>query len=118
MIPWAISSFSSIRGSPRPTEIVPASKPRHAGRLPLHVALTPEYRFSLTVIPCPAPETFMNQLFFRRALLIMTSLSALFLTAADTAPAPPVAKKVPHETNINGHKMVDNYYWLREKSNP
>jgi hypothetical protein len=60
----------------------------------------------------------MNPLFFRRALLIMTSLSALLLTAADTVPAPPIAKKVPHETEINGHKMVDNYYWLREKSNP
>src|SRR5256885_7394530 len=60
----------------------------------------------------------MNPLFFRRALLVMTSLSALLLTAADTVPAPPIAKKVPHETEINGHKMIDNYYWLREKSNP
>ena len=48
----------------------------------------------------------------------MTSLSALLLTAADTVPVPPIAKKVPHETEINGHKMIDNYYWLREKSNP
>ena len=48
----------------------------------------------------------------------MTSLSALLLTAADSVPAPPIAKKVPHETEINGHKMIDNYYWLREKSNP
>src|SRR5437868_11664277 len=60
----------------------------------------------------------MNPLFFRRALLMMTSLSALLLTAADSVPAPPIAKKVPHETEINGHKMLDNYYWLREKSNP
>src|SRR5438309_344593 len=60
----------------------------------------------------------MNPLFFRRALLIMTSLSALLVTAADSVPAPPIAKKTPHETEINGHKMIDNYYWLREKSNP
>src|SRR5256885_9193698 len=60
----------------------------------------------------------MNPLFFRRALLVMTSLSALLLTAADTAQVHPIAKKVPHETEINGHKMIDNYYWLREKSNP
>jgi len=33
-------------------------------------------------------------------------------------PAPPVAKKVPKTTTINGVTMVDNYYWLREKSNP
>ena len=51
----------------------------------------------------------------RRILLLV---SVIFLLAADNAPAPPIAKKVPHETEINGHKMIDNYYWLREKSNP
>src|ERR1700745_1397007 len=59
----------------------------------------------------------MNQRFLRRNHLMIIVLSALFL-AADTAPAPPIAKKVPHETEVNGHKMVDNYFWLREKSNP
>ncbi len=44
--------------------------------------------------------------------------SILLLTAADTLPAPPVAKKVPHVTDINGHKLVDNYFWLRDKPNP
>ena len=46
--------------------------------------------------------------------------SVMVLTAADTAnlPAPPVAKKVPHVTDINGHKLVDNYFWLRDKPNP
>jgi oligopeptidase B len=40
--------------------------------------------------------------------------------AADSAPlpAPPVAKKVPKVTDINGHKLVDNYFWLRDKQNP
>jgi oligopeptidase B len=40
--------------------------------------------------------------------------------AADTAPlpAPPVAKRVPKVTDINGHKLVDNYFWLRDKQNP
>jgi oligopeptidase B len=33
-------------------------------------------------------------------------------------PAPPVAKKVPKTTEINGHTMVDNYFWLRDKQNP
>jgi len=33
-------------------------------------------------------------------------------------PAPPVAKKVPKTTEINGHTMVDNYYWLRDKKKP
>jgi oligopeptidase B len=47
-------------------------------------------------------------------------ISLLVLTAADTGllPAPPVAKKVPHVTEVNGHKMVDNYFWLRDKPNP
>jgi oligopeptidase B len=46
--------------------------------------------------------------------------SVLILMGADTGslPAPPVAKKVPHVTEINGHKLVDNYFWLRDKPNP
>jgi oligopeptidase B len=46
--------------------------------------------------------------------------SVMVLTAADTGslPSPPVAKKVPHVTEVNGHKMVDNYFWLRDKPNP
>jgi len=46
--------------------------------------------------------------------------SVIGLTGADTGtlPAPPVAKKVPHITEVNGHKMADDYFWLREKPNP
>jgi oligopeptidase B len=43
------------------------------------------------------------------------------LTAANNPaalPGPPVAKKVPHVTEINGHRLVDNYFWLRDKKNP
>jgi oligopeptidase B len=35
-----------------------------------------------------------------------------------SAPAPPVAKKVAHVTDINGQKLTDNYFWLRDKPNP
>ena len=44
----------------------------------------------------------------------------LVFLGADTAtlPAPPVAKKDPHVTEINGRKLVDNYFWLRDKANP
>src|SRR5262249_11197525 len=31
---------------------------------------------------------------------------------------PPVAKKVPHVTQIHGYTLKDDYFWLREKSNP
>ena len=45
-------------------------------------------------------------------LLVMTNV-----LSAQTA-TPPVAKKDPHTTEINGHTLVDNYYWLRDKPNP
>ncbi len=45
-------------------------------------------------------------------------ISIILFTAAGNTTAPPVAKKIPHETEVNGHKMVDNYAWLREKTNP
>jgi len=51
-------------------------------------------------------------------LLALIPLSMLVFTPADDLPSPPVAKKIPHVTEINGRKMVDNYFWLREKSNP
>ncbi len=63
----------------------------------------------------------MNQTVLRRIqLAIFLLLSLMLLTAADTGslPAPPMAKKVPHITEVNGHKMVDNYFWLRDKPNP
>jgi oligopeptidase B len=69
----------------------------------------------------------MNKLHFRRAHLALPILAPLVLismfvlAAADTAPslpAPPVAKKEPKITEINGRKLVDNYYWLRDKKNP
>ena len=69
----------------------------------------------------------MNKLHFRRAHLALAILAPLVLisvfvlAAADTAPslpAPPIAKKEPKITEINGRKLVDNYYWLRDKKNP
>ena len=33
-------------------------------------------------------------------------------------PPPPMAKKVPKETSIHGVTLLDNYFWLREKTNP
>ena len=47
--------------------------------------------------------------------------SSYVLAADDNSsalPAPPVAKKVPKTTEINGRELVDNYYWLRDKQNP
>jgi oligopeptidase B len=69
----------------------------------------------------------MNTLTWQRVrftLLVCTSLilaCGCVLAADDTPsslPAPPVAKKVPKTTEIHGQKLVDNYYWLRDKKNP
>src|ERR1700675_1420919 len=64
----------------------------------------------------------MNRNGLRRfQLLVLLFASLLSILAADTAvplPAPPVAKKVPKTTEINGRMLVDNYFWLRDKQNP
>jgi oligopeptidase B len=36
----------------------------------------------------------------------------------ETLSTPPVAKKVPKTTEINGRTLVDNYFWMRDKKNP
>jgi oligopeptidase B len=36
----------------------------------------------------------------------------------DVMSAPPVAKKIPHVRELHGDKFEDDYYWLREKTNP
>lgn len=43
---------------------------------------------------------------------------AAFAQLDPRAAAPPVAKKVPKVTEIHGDRRVDDYYWLREKTNP
>jgi hypothetical protein len=46
----------------------------------------------------------------RRSIVVFAVLAAVLnLTAADV-PQPPVAKKVPHVTEIHGRKLVDNYF--------
>ncbi|MBI3669106.1 MAG: oligopeptidase B, partial [Acidobacteria bacterium] len=41
------------------------------------------------------------------------------LIADDTAaPQPPAAKKIPKVNEAHGDRRVDDYYWLREKTNP
>src|SRR4026207_1875937 len=34
------------------------------------------------------------------------------------APEPPMAEKKTKTTNIHGTTLVDDYFWLREKTNP
>lgn len=62
----------------------------------------------------------MNRLLWRVEVGGLVLGSVMVLTAADSGmlPKPPVAKTVPHVSEVNGHKMVDNYFWLRDKPNP
>ncbi len=58
-----------------------------------------------------------------RLTLSLGSLALILclpLPAAETpaVPAPPVAKKIPKPAEIHGQKLVDNYFWLRDKANP
>jgi oligopeptidase B len=55
-------------------------------------------------------------------LSVTLVIASSYVLAADdnspSLPAPPVAKKVPKTTEINGRELVDNYFWLRDKQNP
>ena len=50
------------------------------------------------------------------AIIFLTMISAVDLQ--QNAPQPPLAKKIPHETRIHGYTLKDDYFWMREKSNP
>jgi len=55
------------------------------------------------------------------SLLLLSGICSIALRAADTTsttPPPPIAKRIPKVTEINGRKLVDNYFWMREKKNP
>src|SRR5690242_15212605 len=39
-------------------------------------------------------------------------------TGGTGAPQPPMTEKKPKTTNIHGVTLVDDYFWLREKTNP
>ena len=46
-------------------------------------------------------------------------ISLLFATAIHAQqPAAPVAAKQAHDTTVHGYAMHDDYFWLRQKSNP
>ena len=52
-----------------------------------------------------------------RAALIITVFAA-GTSAQNGGNTPPLAKRVPHLTEIHGYTLKDDYFWLREKKNP
>ena len=51
------------------------------------------------------------------AYLLLTLTMNTSSTQSQTMP-PPVAKVIPKTDTVNGDVRVDNYFWLREKTNP
>ena len=50
--------------------------------------------------------------------LLATITSCMYAETTTPAPAPPVAKRIDHREERHGATVLDDYYWLREKSNP
>src|SRR5206468_8951684 len=56
-------------------------------------------------------------------ILAVPLVAALLAPAAlaqntSVATRPPVARKAPHVMTVHGDTLKDDYFWLREKSNP
>src|SRR5467141_170180 len=77
---------------------------------------------SIPVKEIPMKNLTLRHFRIRSLIFTLLILSSGYAIVADDSssslPAPPVAKKIPKTTEINGRKMVDNYFWLREKQNP
>ncbi|MGO9611401.1 MAG: S9 family peptidase [Verrucomicrobiia bacterium] len=60
----------------------------------------------------------------RRLSLVVVFILGVSACRTTTSPnqpqvsQPPVARQVAHVTNLHGERLVDDYYWLREKDNP
>jgi oligopeptidase B len=50
--------------------------------------------------------------------LTFNNLMAQTKSLNASSPAPPSARKIAHKINLHGETLVDNYFWLREKTNP
>ncbi|HLG17449.1 MAG TPA: S9 family peptidase [Blastocatellia bacterium] len=51
-------------------------------------------------------------------LVLLVALAPVMLAQDGIGKQPPLAKKVPHVTQIHGYTLKDDYFWLREKTNP
>src|SRR5713101_3257839 len=61
-----------------------------------------------------------RKLFLLLLILSLSTITFMKVTAqnGNSMLPPPVTEKKPKITEINGDRLVDNYFWLREKTNP
>jgi oligopeptidase B len=64
----------------------------------------------------------LYRFFLLLSVLVLSTIAFVKVMAQDgnsaTMLEPPVTEKKAKITEINGDRLVDNYFWLREKSNP
>src|SRR5438105_5634093 len=62
-----------------------------------------------------------HRIFLSLLLLSISAIAVIRVIAQDgntaTMLQPPATEKKPKVTEINGDRLVDNYFWLREKTN-
>jgi oligopeptidase B len=67
-------------------------------------------------------ETLMKlRIYLSLIFLLISTFASMNVTAQNGNTSmlqPPTTEKKPKVTEINGDRLVDNYFWLREKSNP
>ncbi len=51
-------------------------------------------------------------------LIVAVVCGAIMISCSPRTPVAPMAEKVPHQLEIHGDVRVDDYYWLRERTNP
>jgi oligopeptidase B len=60
----------------------------------------------------------MKQIGYIFLLVAILNITGNRIMAQEQTIKPPVAKKIEKLTQIHGETLVDNYYWMREKSSP
>src|SRR5882724_1075998 len=70
-----------------------------------------DHRFSWSVAGCLTDD-------IRRSSVPLIIVTVNLLAQTESQPVPPVAARIEHREIRHGATVVDNYYWLRDKSNP
>jgi oligopeptidase B len=61
---------------------------------------------------------YLFSLLFTGALMSSTFGAAAAASLDPAAATPPIAAKVAHPSEVNGYRRADDYFWLRQKSDP